>query len=166
MSGRLVRPTVAVTAPLAGTVVSLEDVPDPVFASLVVGPGVAILPREPDVATGATRRVVAVAPCAGRVRTLYPHAVMIGLDVDRAVLVHLGLDTGQLEGVGFDVATSEGERVTAGQPLIGWSPEGVRAGGRSTLCPVVALRGGPEDVLQLVAPGEQVEEGQTLLLWS
>lgn len=166
MTGRPMRPTVELTAPLAGTVVALEDVPDPVFSGTGVGPGLAILPREPDVSTGATGRVVVVAPCAGRVRSLYPHAVMIGLDADRAVLVHLGVDTGQLEGAGFDVATAEGDRVTAGQPLIGWSPEGVRAGGRSTLCPVVALQGSPEDVLQVVAPGEQVEEGQALLLWS
>ena len=42
----------------------------------------------------------------------------------------------------------------------------VREGGRSTLSPVVALQGGADDVLQLVAPGEHVEEGQALLLWS
>ena len=165
MRGRQERPTVELRAPLAGTVVALGDVPDPVFSTAVVGPGLAILPSEPDPA-GATGRVVVVAPCAGRVQSLYPHAIMLGIDADRVVLVHLGIATGELDGAGFDVVISEGERVVAGQPLIGWSPARVREGGRSTLSPVVALQGGADDVLQLVAPGEHVEEGQAVLLWS
>ena len=107
-----------------------------------------------------------VAPCDGRLTSVYPHAVMVQIDPHRSVLVHLGLDTAQLQGDGFDVVAREGDLVVTGQPLVSWSPAAVRADGRSTLSPVVALQARPADIAHLVEPGDQVEEGQAVLLWS
>ena len=159
--------TTQVVAPLSGTVVALSDVPDPVFADAVIGPGLAILPDEPAGSgePGEAVRVVVVAPCGGRMVSVYPHAVVVALDADRSVLVHLGVDTEDLATACFDVAVEEGELVVAGQPLLAWSPECVRARGRSTLCPVVALQAEPDEVTVLVAPGDQVAEGEALLSW-
>lgn len=152
---------------MAGTVVDLADVPDPVFSNSVVGHGLAIYPDEIGERDGeSSTRVIVAAPCAGRLTGVYPHALMVRLDPERAVLIHLGLDTAQLEGVGFDLAGCEGQRVEAGQVLIAWSPRDVRLGGRSTLSPVIALQAHADDVLTLVAPGDRVVEGQPLLLWS
>ena len=50
-----------VHAPFAGTVLPMADVPDPVFAGLIVGAGLAVEPED-----GATE-VVAVSPIAGSV---------------------------------------------------------------------------------------------------
>ena len=171
MRDRLDRSTLQVVAPMAGTVVDLADVPDPVYSGAVVGPGLAILPDEPPAPDGgglpvAAPRVVVVAPCPGRVSGVYPHALMVQADHDRSVLVHLGLDTSQLEGEGFDVAAADGDRVERGQPVLAWSPADVRGGGRSTLCPLVALQAQPEDVVLLVEAGDAVAEGQPVLLWS
>lgn len=157
------RTTTQVVAPLGGTVVALRTVPDPVFADGVIGPGLAILPDDPDEADAA--RIVVVAPCSGFMASVYPHAVVVALDADRAVLVHLGVDTDGLASACFDVAVEEGETVTSGQPLLGWSPGCVRAAGRSVLCPVVALQARPDDVAILVGPGDRVAEGQALLIW-
>ena len=151
-------------APLAGTVVSLDEVPDPVFSGAVIGPGLAILPDEPDAAQ--VVRVVVVSPCSGRLLSVYPHAVVVGVDGERAVLVHLGVDTEDLASACFDVVVTEGDTVEAGQPLLAWSPECVREAGRSTLCPIVALQAEADDVVLAVAPGEQVAEGQVLLSWA
>lgn len=164
MRSREARLTTDVVAPLAGTVVALADVPDPVFADAVVGPGIAIEPDPPDEARGAVR-VVVVAPCAGRMVSVYPHAVVIGVDADRAVLVHLGVDTEDLATACFDVAVVEGQEVVAGQPLLAWSPECVRQAGRSAVCPVVALQAEDDDLVPVVTPGDRVTEGQTLLAW-
>ena len=152
-------------APLAGTVVALADVPDPVFSGAVIGPGLAILPDEPDTLVPATRVVVA-SPCAGRLLSVYPHAVVVGVDTERAVLVHLGVDTEDLAPACFDVAVAEGDAVEAGQPLLAWSPECVRDAGRSTLCPIVALQADADDVALVVAAGDRVAEGQVLLSWT
>ena len=152
---------------MAGTVVDLADVPDPVFSNAVVGHGLAIFPDETTEQDGTSiSRVIVAAPCAGRLTGVYPHALMIRLDHERAVLIHLGLDTAQLNGLGFDLAGVEGQRVEAGQPLVAWCPRDVRRGGRSTLSAVVALQAHADDVLTLVAPGDRVVEGQPLLLWS
>lgn len=162
MKSRQVRATMEVVAPLAGTVVPLSEVPDPVFSQAVIGPGIAVLPDEP---SDGQLRVVVVAPCAGELMSVYPHAVVIAADAERAVLVHLGVDTEDLATACFDVAVSQGEPVLAGQPLLAWSPQCVREIGRSTLCPVVTLQADADDIVEMVAPGDRVTEGQTLLRW-
>ncbi|NCT89469.1 PTS glucose transporter subunit IIA [Cellulomonas sp. APG4] len=146
-----------VHAPVDGTVLALADVPDPVFAGAMVGPGLAIAPR---VDGGA---VAAVAPVAGTIAKLHPHAFVVAAD-GRAVLVHLGLDTVQLAGEGFELVVAEGDRVDVGDVVVRWDPAAVEAGGRSPVCPVVALDG-PTEVAGRVAPGAAVTAGDPLFAW-
>ncbi|MGW4791450.1 PTS sugar transporter subunit IIA [Nonomuraea sp. NPDC004297] len=120
-----------VLAPVEGTAVGMAAVPDPVFSAGMVGPGTAIDPRR---GPG-----LAVAPIAGKIMKLHPHAYVIVGDDGKGVLVHLGIDTVQLKGEGFRLLAAEGDRVSAGQPVVAWDPEAVEAGGRSPMCPVVAL---------------------------
>ena len=79
--------TLTVRAPLAGTVIGIEDVPDPVFAGRLVGPGLALEPER----TGG--RVTALAPVRGALIKVHPHAFVVAAEGGRAVLVHLDLDT-------------------------------------------------------------------------
>ncbi|WP_129787486.1 PTS sugar transporter subunit IIA [Promicromonospora panici] len=163
-----------VGSPVAGRVVAMRDVPDPVFAESIVGPGLAI---DPDPELGG--RVVA--PCAGVVVKLHPHAfVLLAPPAEkpappegasaapaapvagRGVLVHLGIDTVQLKGEGFALLVAEGDTVAAGQELIVWSPTEVSDGGRSPLVPVVALDLGPRGLEELVRPGTRVQAGDAL----
>jgi sugar PTS system EIIA component len=136
-------------------VVPLTAVPDPVFSAAMVGPGVAIEPvRQP---------IDAVAPVAGTIATLHPHAFVVAAAAGRGVLVHLGLDTVQLKGVGFTVLAGQGDEVAAGQPIVRWDPAAVESGGRSAICPVVALDAAA-DRLTDVATGE-VAAGDVLYRW-
>ena len=163
-----------VGSPVAGRVVAMREVPDPVFAESIVGPGLAIDP-DPDPELGG--RVVA--PCAGVVVKLHPHAFVLlappaekpapdgGADgaaaaAGRGVLVHLGIDTVQLKGEGFILLVAEGDTVAAGQELVVWSPTAVSDGGRSPLVPVVALDLGPGGLEELVRPGTRVQAGDPL----
>jgi PTS system glucose-specific IIA component len=148
-----------VLAPVAGTVMAMADVPDPVFAGEFVGPGLAIDPTR-----GGT--VVAVAPVAGKVVKLHPHAFVIQAEEGRGALVHLGLDTVQLAGQGFTLHAAEGDSVSAGDRMVSWDPAAVEAGGRSPVCPVVALQGAPDAVAPLAAVGSSVAAGDPLLEWS
>jgi PTS system N-acetylglucosamine-specific IIA component len=70
---------------------------------------------------------------------LHPHAYVIVGDDGKGVLVHLGIDTVQLKGKGFELLAAEGDRVGAGQPVVAWDPAAIETGGRSPVCPVVAL---------------------------
>ncbi|MEV0824232.1 PTS sugar transporter subunit IIA [Nonomuraea rubra] len=144
-----------VLAPMEGTAVGLAAVPDPVFSAGMVGPGTAIDPlRGPG---------KAVAPIAGKIMKLHPHAYVIVGDDGKGVLVHLGIDTVQLKGAGFLLLAAEGDRVSAGQPVVAWDPSAIEAGGRSPVCPVVALDALSEE-LTGVAEGT-VHVGDELFSW-
>ncbi len=120
-----------VLAPCPGRVIPVTDVPDPVFAAEMVGPGVAIEP------TGEV--VTVVAPISGRILKLHPHAFVV-LDADGVgILVHLGINTVRLEGRGFELLATEGDTVAAGDPMVRWDPSTVAGEDMSTVVPVVAM---------------------------
>ncbi|MFD6165407.1 PTS glucose transporter subunit IIA [Oerskovia sp. NPDC060287] len=154
-------PGLVVTAPLAGTVVALEEVPDPVFSQEFVGPGLAIEPGA-DAAGVST----VVAPVSGTIGSLFPHAFALETAEGRTVLVHLGIDTVRLGGEGFQLHVEAGDRVEVGATLITWEPARVAALGLSTVCPVIALQGDPGLLASLVPPGTQVSAGEPVLTWS
>ena len=114
-------------APVAGTVIALADVPDPVFAQQIVGSGIAIDPERVE--------STVVAPADGRLLKLHPHAFVLLTSAGKGLLVHLGIDTVQLEGEGFELLAAEGDEVTAGTPIVRWDPAAIEAGGRSPIVP-------------------------------
>ncbi len=123
----------SVLAPLGGRLLALSEVPDPVFAGEMVGPGLAIDPPEDDVP------VTVVSPIAGTLLKLHPHAfVVLGPD-GVGILVHLGIDTVRLDGRGFELHAVEGGTVAAGDPMVTWDVSVTRAEGLSPVVPVVAM---------------------------
>lgn len=122
---------VEVLAPVAGLRQEVSNVPDPVFAQGIVGPGAAISPHH--------GKQCAVAPIDGTLAKVLPHAFLVVSDRGPAVLVHLGIDTVQMHGDGFTVVAEEHQRVTAGTEVIRWDPDYVAESGRSPICAVVVL---------------------------
>ena len=147
-----------VLAPLAGTVLPLARVDDPVFSTELVGPGLAVAPD----LDGPSR---VVAPIGGTVVKLHPHAFVVQGGDGRAVLVHLGINTVQLEGEGFDLRVAEGDAVAAGQHVVTWDPAAVEAGGRSAVCPVIGLEAAPEAVDAVHHDGDAVTSEDVLWRW-
>lgn len=105
------------TAFVAGAVVPIEAVPDPVFAGRMMGDGIAIDPANDPAAGG---KIVVHAPCDGQIAQLHSayHACFITSDDGACLLLHIGIDTVLLKGEGFVARVAEGERVRAGQALI------------------------------------------------
>jgi sugar PTS system EIIA component len=147
-----------VGSPVAGRVIAMSDVPDPVFAGSMVGPGLAV---DPDRAPG-----IAVSPVAGKLVKLHPHAFVVVAADGRGVLVHLGIDTVQLKGEGFELLVGEGDAVEAGTAVVRWYPGGVEAGGRSPICPVVALDAAADAVSDPGPPGRGLAAGDPLFTWT
>lgn len=151
-----------VLSPATGTIRPLAEVPDPVFAAEMVGPGLAVDPaREPQ---------TAVAPISGTIAKLHPHAFAIagdgtGAGDGIAVLVHLGIDTVQLGGEGFEVLATEGAHVDAGAAVVRWDPTTVEAGDRSPIVMVCVLDQ-PAGAVPTDRAGSPVAVGETLLTWS
>ena len=90
-------------APADGRLIALEDVPDQVFASKVLGDGAAIE------VTGAE----ICAPCDGRLVMLADtkHAFGISADNGVEVLIHIGLDTVEFNGTGFTALKAVNDKV-------------------------------------------------------
>ena len=151
-----------ILSPCPGRVIAMTDVPDPVFAQEMVGPGVAIEPAvEPD---GGPTTVVT--PIAGKVLKVLPHAfVVMGGGI--GVLVHLGINTVRLEGEGFEVLVEQGSSVEAGDPMITWDPSALptTAGGQdvSPVVPVVLMDGAKGSVTS-EAIGGSVAAGDLLFV--
>lgn len=121
--------SVQLLSPMAGSVIPLSEVADPVFSGGAVGDGVAIVPTSGDVHSPAAGTVAAVMKSG--------HAVAITTDEGAEVLIHVGLDTVKLEGVPFDVQVAKGDRVTAGQRLLTADLDAIEAAGCDTVTPVI-----------------------------
>ncbi|HYZ47848.1 MAG TPA: glucose PTS transporter subunit IIA, partial [Sphingomonas sp.] len=139
-----------IAAPLAGWLVPLSEVADPVFASGSMGEGFAIDPLEGLVA----------APCDGTVSAVAPtrHSVTIETADGASLLIHVGLDTVALKGEGFELKVVAGERVRTGDPLIAFDMTKVALGARSLMTPVVAI--GEGERLAAGPAARRVERGE------
>ncbi|OYC98317.1 N-acetylglucosamine-specific PTS transporter subunit IIBC [Microbacterium sp. Yaish 1] len=117
--------------PIAGAVVPLAQVPDPMFSQGTMGPGLAIDPSGDTV----------VAPADGTVTTVFPtgHAVGMTLDDGTELLIHVGIDTVDLKGRGFQALVQQGEGVHAGHPLLRIDTGVIRGAGYSPITPVIVL---------------------------
>lgn len=112
-------------APVAGRVVGLDEVGDPVFASRALGEGVGIEPADGHV----------VAPVDGELVTAVDtgHAFGIRTADGIEVLIHIGIDTVQMMGEGFDVRVRSGQQVRAGDLLVEVDLDAVRAAKHPTV---------------------------------
>lgn len=147
--------TVQVTAPLAGRVGPLSAVPDSVFAEQMLGSGVAIEPAD--------GRVDVVAPIAGSIAKLHPHAFVVVDDDGAGVLVHLGIDTVELGGEAFVLHAAEGDTVAAGDPVATMDADLVRDRGLPAVCPVVLMESAPDGTRDHAAGA--VGPGDPLFSW-
>ncbi|RON48617.1 phosphoenolpyruvate--protein phosphotransferase [Pseudomonas frederiksbergensis] len=140
-------------APLSGVLMPLDQVPDPVFSSRVIGDGLCIDP------TSATL----CAPLAGVISNVQAsgHAVSITDDNGVQVLMHIGLDTVNLAGKGFTRLVEEGQRVEAGQALIEFDADYIALHARSLLTLMLVVSGEP--FTWLAPETGLVDSGQPLL---
>ena len=107
---------------LTGKTVAITDVPDATFAEKVLGDGIAIEPVDN----------ILVSPVDAVVEQTMEgsnHAVGLIMNNGLEILLHIGLDTVAMNGEGFEIHVSEGDRVKAGQELITFDPEKIKAAG-------------------------------------
>jgi len=142
------------SSPLSGIVVPLDDVPDPVFSTRMMGDGLAIEPL--------SNRILS--PCDGVVthRHRAGHAVTLTAENGAEVLIHVGIDTVHLEGRGFTSHVQEGARVSAGDLLITFDIDQV-ARAVPSLLTLILIANSDEYAISWRHSGN-VEAGKTRLL--
>ncbi|MFH8248817.1 glucose PTS transporter subunit IIA [Microbacterium sp. B2969] len=148
------RLAIDVRAPLEGKVVPLSEVPDPVFAGGVMGPGVAIEPTGDTVHSPGPGTIAAAQPTG--------HAFGIVLDGGLEILIHVGIDTVNLKGEGFDVKVKNGDRVETGTPLVKFDRAVIEKAGYPLVTPVIVLNADDFGKVSPEAEGD-VKPGDSLL---
>lgn len=110
MLGLFNKKEIVLYSPVNGQMMQLEEVSDQVFASHMMGDGVAFQVEGDTV----------YAPCDGKVTFIAHtlHAFGMKTRNDAEILVHIGLDTVNLKGQGFQKLVEEGEKVKKGTPII------------------------------------------------
>lgn len=68
-------------------------------------------------------------------------------------MIHVGMDTVQLEGKYFKTMVTQGDKVKAGQTLIEFYPEKIRAAGYITITPVVVTNIGDYEKVSVTNAG-------------
>ena len=123
-------------APLDGTVIPIEEVPDPVFSQKMMGEGVAIQPSGGHVYAPFSGEIIMIAPTK--------HAIAIRSKTGVEILIHIGLENVALNGEGFQLAVKDGEKVEMGQLLIevDWSYLEERV--ESTITPIIVTNSDKE----------------------
>jgi PTS system sucrose-specific IIC component len=135
-SGKILQPT-------KGTVISREDIPDDTFAQGILGDGVGIVPSEG----------IVVAPFDGTVTSVFDTKHAITLEKDgMELLIHVGVNTVNMQGDGFEAFVKDGDEVKAGQKLLSFDRDKIKAAGYSDT--VVVLLTNSDDLANVACGAE------------
>lgn len=133
-------------APIQGTIVPRNEIPDDTFAAGVLGNGVGIDPEEG----------VVVAPFDGEISSVTDtkHAIGITGPADMEVLIHVGVDTVNMKGDGFELLVEEGQKVKAGQKLMTFDIAKIKAAGYSPVAAVLLTNSDDYPEFKVVKTGK------------
>ncbi|MCK0473377.1 PTS glucose transporter subunit IIA [Halalkalibacter sp. APA_J-10(15)] len=116
-------------SPLAGELISLDQVSDTVFSEKMMGDGVAIIPAEG----------VLVSPVEGEVIQVFhtKHAIGIRSLTGLEILFHVGLETVELNGEGFNILVEEGQIVNVGDSLLHFDIPFLKSKNKEIVTPII-----------------------------
>ncbi|VTS43781.1 PTS system sucrose-specific transporter subunit IIABC [Streptococcus porcinus] len=142
-------------SPLDGQLLALDQVSDPVFASGVMGKGVAIKPSGNHL----------YAPLNGRVEVVFEtgHAFAIKSTMGAEVLIHIGIDTVSMAGLAFEPLVSVGQNVKKGDLLARFDSAKIKAAGLEDVTMVVLTNTSDYKEVTIVE-GTDLSHGQELFV--
>ena len=128
-----------ILTPLQGKVLAQADIPDETFAQGIQPTGDTVY-----------------APFDGTVTQIATtlHAVGMTSSEGTELLIHVGMDTVDMKGQGFTALVKEGQKVTAGTPLLKVDLDAIRAAGHPTATAIIVTDGA--DDVKMLAEGDVV----------
>ncbi|MFK3880320.1 PTS beta-glucoside transporter subunit IIABC [Pantoea agglomerans] len=143
-----------ILSPMTGTVLGLSQIPDPTFASGLLGQGVAIIPSDNKV----------IAPFAGEVASLFQTRHAIGLLSHSGIelLIHVGIDTVRLDGKPFTAHVQVGDAFRAGDLLLEFDRQAILDAGYDLATPIIITNSDEYPEVMTLA-GTAVTAGTPLL---
>ncbi|ULT58282.1 beta-glucoside-specific PTS transporter subunit IIABC [Neobacillus drentensis] len=146
---------VAVASPIKGEIVPLSEVKDQVFSSEAMGKGVAINPSEGKV----------FSPVNGEVTLMFKtkHAIGLTSEDGAQILIHVGMDTVELDGKHFTAHVNQGDIVKAGDLLVEFDVEAIKAAGYQVVTPIVVTNTPDYQEVKVLQAGK-VDKNEELLV--
>ncbi|ULT54905.1 beta-glucoside-specific PTS transporter subunit IIABC [Neobacillus drentensis] len=146
---------VAIVSPIKGEIVPLSEVKDHVFSSESMGKGVAINPSEGKV----------FSPVNGEVTLMFKtlHAIGLTSEDGAQILIHVGMDTVELDGKHFTAHVNQGDMVKAGDLLVEFDVEAIKAAGYQVITPIVVTNTPDYQEVKVLQAGK-VDKNEELLV--
>lgn len=144
----------SIYAPVDGEILSLEQVPDPIFSDKMLGEGLAIMPIKGHIHAPINGTVMHVAQTK--------HAIGLRSKDGTELLIHIGLETVSLKGKGFTVLVKEGDIVSVGQLIVAVDWDFIEANTKSIITPIVITNSAARQI-QYEGSKEGIM-GETLLM--
>ena len=122
-----------------GKSVAIEDVPDEVFSTKMMGDGIAVIPDDGKI----------YAPCNGKISMVMDntkHALGIETEDGMELLIHVGLATVNLMGEGFATHVSAGDSVETGELLISYDKTDFVTKGINDITMLVIVENGGHEI--------------------
>lgn len=145
---------IVIVMPLEGETVSIDQVPDPIFADKMMGDGAAVIPTDGRI----------VAPVDGTLTMIAPTKHAFGFKSDKGpeLLVHVGLETVGLNGEPFTVYAKEGDKVKKGDLIAEVNLDLLKEKNINPITPIV-ICSGADDMHMSVQTGKGSAGQDTIL---
>ncbi len=143
-------------APVSGTLIPIDEVPDPVICERIAGDGCAFIPESDCM----------VSPCDGVITRLLSSntAFVVRASCGTEIYVRFGIGTGNFQGNGFSSLKKAGDQVTKGEKIIAIDLEQCSNLLKSTVTSMIAIKSS-SDIERVASVGGKVQAGSTPCMW-
>ncbi len=138
-----------------GIIVPIEEVPDDVISTKILGDGVAVLPTNNNILSPVDGVIVNIAESK--------HAFCIQTSLGLDLLVHIGVDTVELNGKGFEVFVSENDTVKKGDIICKVDLDLLKKNNLSTHTAIIITN--HNDFAWQITADEKINAGQTIITY-
>ncbi|WP_125152070.1 PTS sugar transporter subunit IIA [Clostridium rectalis] len=130
---------VKIKSPFIGSCFKVEEIPDEVFASNMMGYGVGFSSKDG----------VLYSPVNGEIVQVFPtkHAVIIRSEEGLEILLHIGIETVSMKGEGFETFVGAGDKVKVGDKLVSFNLDLINEKAKSDLSPMIITN---KDIIEKV----------------
>jgi len=121
--------SVILKSPVVGRCFDISEIPDEVFSSKMLGNGIGFESTEG----------VLYAPVDGEILQVFPtkHALILKSKEGIEILLHIGIDTVNMKGEGFETYVEKSQQVNAGDKLVSFNNDLIKAKAKSNLSVLV-----------------------------
>jgi len=116
-------------SPVVGRCFDISEIPDEVFSTKMLGNGIGFESTEG----------ILYAPIDGEILQVFPtkHAMILKSKEGIEILLHIGVDTVEMKGEGFEAFVEKGQQVNAGDKLLSFDNDLIKAKAKSNLSVLV-----------------------------